>query len=233
MLRKLLTTVLLLCATVFVSHATYVVTALTQSIVITNGLACATVEVTLTWHEVDPLKGVVDVVMGRGTMRVGPGCGLIPPFPNNNPACPEYTFHDMIVVTDPTSPTCASVWLNYPGVDAMVVATLDEALAEATPQNRAALGIATSAETATDQLQVFPSPANNMITVRAQSKDLIDAEIVIHDATGKMVDSGHTIRGSRPVYSFTMNVSNFARGIYTASIVLKNGQKVFTRFSVQ
>lgn len=82
-------------------------------------------------------------------------------------------------------------------------------------------GTTAVSESASDfEVEVFPSPANDIITIKTD-KSFIGTTYMISDQTGRQV-----MTGSINVENTTVDISRFARGIYTVSVGEKSKRTI-------
>ena len=80
-----------------------------------------------------------------------------------------------------------------------------------------------------DQLLVFPSPANDMLSSRVTSAVNGTVHMVVYDMNGKMVMSGESEKSTDQLEK-SLNVSGLAAGMYTIQIIIANRKTMVTKF---
>jgi hypothetical protein len=68
---------------------------------------------------------------------------------------------------------------------------------------------------------VYPNPASSIINVRINTSFITNAMIELYDATGKLIAQQKVVNE----YS-SLNISEFANGIYTVRVITENEQTV-------
>jgi len=78
-------------------------------------------------------------------------------------------------------------------------------------------------------ISLFPNPANDLITITNNNSVDQVSEVNIHDITGKLIYSLHQILSS-PI---SINVSNFAKGLYLVELTSDNNTRITKKLIIQ
>jgi hypothetical protein len=72
------------------------------------------------------------------------------------------------------------------------------------------------------EVTVFPNPAKNMFNIETTSNQILLSEIVMYDATGKLIFNSAPINTNK----FSVDTDNFPAGLYFLNVKLSNGGRV-------
>lgn len=114
--------------------------------------------------------------------------------------------------------------------DDVTVIVKSATTSSAVPNETVAMESSTYSLPVTENLEIFPNPASNTITLNFGSASNGETRINVYDAAGRIVKTVMTVKGLN-VMQYRLDISELRTGLYHAEVIIDGKTRLLRRFS--